>query len=566
MSKKRIVIIGGVAAGPKTAARARRRDPDADITIIERGEWLSYAGCGLPYYVQGVIEEADELHATPMGVVRDADFFRDAKDVRVLTRTEVTRIDRDAHFLEVTHLETGETDRIPYDKLVIATGASPFVPPIEGVDLAGVFRLYHPTEAIAMRNAVEAGHVRRATIIGGGLIGMETAEALATHGVEVTVVEMMDQILPALLDFEIAAFLRKHLVAKGIQIRTGERVQRLEGDKGKVVRVVTDAGVIDSDLVLVAVGIRPNTKLARDAGLEVGASGGIRVNDRLQTSDPDIYAGGDCVENHNLVVGGSCFVPLGSTANKHGRVIADNLTGGDARFPGVLGTTIFKAFDYAVGRVGLTERQARQAGHEVVTAIVPGPDRAHYMPAAQTLLIKLVVDANDGRVLGAQVVGPGDVNKRLDVLATAMHFRATVDDLSAIDLSYAPPYSSAIDPVATAANVVRNKREGLAPSLTPIQVKEKMDRGDDFILLDVRTPGEYEAMRIDDPRVRLLPLDKLRSRLSELPRDKEIVTLCKVSLRGYEALRILAGAGFENVRLMDGGLAAWPYTTVSGRE
>ena len=322
---------------------------------------------------------------------------------------------------------------------------------------------------------------------------------------------------------------------------------------------MTDKQTIDADLVLIAGGVRPNAQLASDAGLEIGPHGGIMVNERMQTSDPDIYAGGDVVESRNLITGDWAYVPLGSTANKHGRVIGTNLTGGDDTFPGILGTAIVKVFGYNVARTGLTEQQARERDYEVTSCVAPGADRPHYYPGAQQIVLKLIADTKTRRVLGSQIIGPGDVAKRIDVLTTAISMGATVDQVANLDLAYAPPYSEALDNVITAANVLRNILDGVAQKVTPGEVKARIEAGEDFLLLDVRSPQEYEAVRIEDPRVRLLPLGKLRGSLATLPKDKPIVTFCKVSLRGYEAQRILSNAGFTNVSFMEGGISTWPY-------
>jgi rhodanese-related sulfurtransferase len=313
-----------------------------------------------------------------------------------------------------------------------------------------------------------------------------------------------------------------------------------------------------------AVGVRPNDQLARNAGLEVHEKGGILVNEQMQTSDPDIYAGGDCVLCKHLISGQMVYVPLGSTANKHGRVIGTNLAGGKAAFPGILGTAVAKHCDFNIGCTGLTEKKARELGYNVVTTLSPAPDHAHYYPGAKVIFVKLVADADTRKVLGVQVVGPGEASKRVDVVATALSFGATIDDLATLDLGYAPPYSGALDNIIHAANIIRNKLDGIASTISPIEVKAKADAGEDFVLLDVRGPAEYQTMRIKDPRVKLVPLGKLRASLDELPKDAEIIPLCKISLRGYEAQRILQGAGFENVRFMDGGVVAWPYEIATG--
>lgn len=562
--KKRIVIIGGVATGPKAAARARRRDPDAQITIIERGKLLSYSGCGMPYCIGGDIEDCAMLNCSPTGVPRDSVFFRNVKDVTVLNSTLAEKINREEKTVDVVNVETGEYQTSPYDKLVIATGGLPVMPPIPGIRLNRIFRLGHPDDAVAMRELLLTGDIKKAVIIGAGLIGMEMIEALGKRGVQVTMVEMLPNVLPKMLDIEIAAFLTKYLRGKGVNIKTNERVTEILGDDhGNVKSVMTANGeTLDADMVLVAVGVRPNTKLAQDAGLEIGATRAIAVNEYMQTSDPDIYAGGDCAESINRVTGKKSFWPMGSTANKHGRVIGDNLTGGDSTFPGSLGTAVLKVFDYNVGKTGLSEREAIAEGFDVVSSLMASPDCTHYYPTQKTIFLKLVADAKTGKLLGLQGVGPGQVVKRVDVVATALSFGATAEDLANVDLGYAPPFSSAIDVVAHAANIIRNKIDGLAHYLSPLEVKAKLDADEDFVWLDVRSPDEYEAMRIEDPRVKLIPLGLLRRRLDELPRDKEIVAFCKISLRGYEAQRILEGEGFDNVKFMDGGIVGWPYKVI----
>jgi NADPH-dependent 2,4-dienoyl-CoA reductase/sulfur reductase-like enzyme/rhodanese-related sulfurtransferase len=563
--KMKVVIIGGVATGPKAAARLRRLNPEAEITIIERGKILSYAGCGMPYYVSGDVDDCRSLSATPAGVLRDSVFFRSVKNVSVLDRTLAQSIDRKNRTIDIVNVETGENGSIPYDKLVVATGGEPMTLPIEGVGLNNVFRLWQPEDAIAMRQVVTAGNPKTAVIIGGGLIGVEMTEALTRWGLHVTVVEMMPQILPGLLDEEVAAYLTRYIRSQRVDILTGSRVTEILGnDEGNVTKVITSGTEIPSDLVLIAIGVRPNTKLAKEAGLEIGKTGGIAVNEYLETSDPHIYAGGDCVENVDLMTGKKSFVPLGSTANKHGRVIANNIMGYKEKFKGVLGTGVVKVFDYNVGKTGVTEGQAREAGFDVVTALSPATDNAHYYPTHKPLLLKLIADRKTRKLLGLQAVGLGETVKRVDVVAIALAFGATVDDLPAFDLGYAPPYSTAVDIAAHAANILSNKISGIARALTPMEVKAKIDRGDNFIWLDVRTPAEYKRERIEDPRIKLVPLGMLRQRINELPRDKEIITFCKFSLRGYEAQTILDGEGYKDVKFMDGGLEAWPYEVVAG--
>lgn len=558
---RKIVVIGGVACGPKSAARARRMDPDADITIIERGEILSYAGCGLPYFISGDVPDINELMATPLGVVRDTVFFKNVKDIHVLNHTLAETIDREDKKVHMVNVQTGEKGVIPYDSLVLATGGMPVTPPIEGVDLNRVFRLTYVEDAQAIETALKKGTMKRAVIIGGGLIGVEVTEALVKRGLSVTIVEMMDRLLPGLFDDEMSAFLTSHLKQKGVTVMTETKVSRIIGDpQGGVAAVETDGGTIDADMVLVAVGVRPNVKLGADAGLEVGSRGGLVVNERMQTSDPDIYAGGDCVEQKRLVGEQQVFVPMGSTANKHGRVIGTNITGGNDTFRGVLGTAIVKVFDFNAGTTGLSEAAAKDAGFDVMTTLSPAPDKAHFYPNALPIAIKLVADKKTRKLLGAQIIGPGVVDKRLDVVITAMTFGATVDDLANLDLAYAPPYSPAMDNIITAANVLRNKIDGLARGYSPRELKEKLDKKEDFVILDARMPTEIEEIgRIDAGNIINIPLGAIRKRIDEIPRDKEIVTMCKISLRGYEALKILEGLGYSNLAFLDGGILLWPY-------
>ena len=556
----RIVIIGGVATGPKAASRARRIDPNVEIIMIEKGSLLSYAGCGMPYFIAGDIHSSDELMRTPAGVVRNSTFFQNVKDVKSLTRTLVQSIDREKKEVTVVDLQSNETKTIPYDKLVIATGSTHFRPPMEGSELNRIYTLGHPDDAIAIQQCANLDDVKSVAVFGGGLIGMEVTEAFVRLGLEVTVVEMMDRLLPKLLDAETSTFLAKYLKSKGIKLRLSEKAIRLEGDENNNVRkVITDKGEIDADMIITAIGVRPNIELAINAGLKIGETGAIWVDEYMRTSDPDIYAGGDCVENTHLITGKKMYIPLGSTANKHGRVIGDNVTGGSEKFDGVLGTTVFKILDYTVGCTGLTERFAKELGYNVVTCIAPGPDMPHYYPGNAMVMTKLVVNKDNGKILGAQIIGPGEVDKRLDVVATTITYGGTVRELANLDLGYAPPFSNAIDIIAHAANIIRNKMDGLAKSITPMEVKAKIDADEDFILLDVRTPAELLKNKIDDPHVKHIPLGALRAKVAELPKDKEIIAFCGVSLRAYEAQRILDGLGFTDVKFMDGGLAAWTY-------
>ncbi len=554
-----IVIIGGVAAGPKIASKIIRLCQDAEVTIVEKGKVLSYAGCGLPYYVSGVVKDQKELMCTPVGTVRDPVFFQNVKNVKVLNETEAISVNRDEKRLQLRSLLDGEVSWLEYDKLVFATGARPFVPPIPGTDLENVFTLQGVHDAEGIRSVLAQDKAKDVVIVGGGLIGVEITEALVQRGCRVTIVEMMPQIL-RILDSDIVPLVEQHMESHGVKVMTNTKVDAIEGNES-VTGVRTSAGRIAADMVIMAIGVRANVTLAKAAGIDVGVTGAIKVNERMQTSDLDIYAAGDCVECKDMMTGEPCFVPLGSTANKQGRVAANNICGCQDRFPGVLGSTVCKVFDFCVARTGLGEAVAREKGYDVVTALAPAPDKAHFMPPAKLLMLKLIADRDSRKLLGAQAVGPGAGDKRIDVAAMALTAGMTVDQLANADLCYAPPFSPAMDNIITAANVVRNKMDGYMEGVAPAEVKQMLQDNRDFVFLDVRSPKEYEQVRL--PGSTLIPLGSLRGRLDELPRDKEIVTFCKISLRGYEAALILKAAGFKKIRVLDGGVAMWPFKKIA---
>ncbi|MBN2231862.1 MAG: FAD-dependent oxidoreductase [Deltaproteobacteria bacterium] len=559
--KQRIVIVGGVACGPKTAARLRRLDSEAEITLIDRDHLVSYGACGLPYYVEGMFDDIDELSKTAAGVMRSAPFFEKAKGFTVKTRTEAVAIDRQAKSIKVKNLDGGEEFSLPYDKLVLATGARAFVPPIPGLELDNVYTVRHPDETARLVQSIEGQGLKRAILIGAGYIGVEMAEALRHRGLEVTIVEMFDQVMPQFLDAEMAQHVGNHIRANGVNLELGETVAALSGEKAVSGVKLKSGKEIPAEVVIVAVGVRPNDELARDAGIECHPKGGIIVDANCRTNDPDVYSGGDCVVNELLhpVNDQRYYIPLGSTANKHGRVIANHIAGRPTPFPGIGLSGICKVFDFSVGRTGFTERQARELGLDIETAVWSGPDRPHYMTGANPLFIKLVAEKASRKLLGIQVVGPGDADKRLDVVGTAIYYGGTVDDLPHVDLGYAPPFAAPLDAIATAAHVLCNKLDGLGISLTLPEAKERLVDGADLCIVDVRTPAEFAEFGLDDQRVINIPLGAVRERLAEIPRDKDVLLICKTSLRGYEAQRILLGAGYERVWFIEGGVIAWPW-------
>jgi NADPH-dependent 2,4-dienoyl-CoA reductase/sulfur reductase-like enzyme/rhodanese-related sulfurtransferase len=560
MNSKKIIVIGGSAAGPKAASRARRLDENATITIYQKASDLSMASCGYPYYIGGFFNDRNQLLCSPAGVVRDSKFFLNAKNINAVVNTEVTAIDRKNKRIEFTNLLTGEKGSDSYDKLVIATGASARKPPVPGIELEGVTTLHSLSDADYLRQIRDKGEIKKAVVIGGGLIGIETCEALHLAGIEITIIELLPQLL-TFLDKGMARLVEKYLQTKAnVILKNG--VTAFLGENGKLTAVKLQNGTeIPCELAVVAIGVSPNIKLAKDAGIEIGHTGGIKVNEYMQTNDPDIYAAGDCVEIPNLITGKSVHAPYGDLANLEGRVAGENvITGNVAKFPGTIQTGICKVFDYGVGSTGLSEQNALQQGFDTIETVVnAGLDKPGFMQG-KLLITKLVVNKTDGKILGAQVIGPGEVSKQVAIWAMAIKGNLTVDDMVNADLPYAPPYSLAIDHSIATAHVMQNKLKGLFKGISAKELREKSKNKDPMVLIDVRNPDEYEEMRLGIGE-KLIPLGQLRKRLNELPEDKntEIVTWCKISLRGYEAARALQAYGYQNVKVLEGGIVAWPY-------
>lgn len=565
---KKVLIIGGVAAGMKTASRLRRRDKDAQITVLERGQQVSYGACGFPYYIGGDVKDFSNFTHTPQGFDRDAKFFKKVKGFDVLTGHEALQIDRTGKKVTVLDKASGMNKVMDYDVLVLATGSTPVKLPLPGADLGGIHNFWFPWETLQVKEEMTAYNVTDVVIVGAGLIGMELAEAFHKQGVTVNIVEMQDRILPQMLDKEMADLVRKPIEKAGIKLYLEEKTLGFEGKDGRVTAVRTDKRAIPAQLVIVAVGVRPNIELAREAGLEIGPSGAIAVNEYLQTSDPDIYAGGDCAENTNIITKGKMFAPMGSTANKHGRVIADNISGDSRKYPGILGTGICQILNWQAGSTGLNERGAKSAGIEFESVIVPGFDRLGYMPGAQRLIVKLLAEVKTQKVIGAQVVGTGGVDKRVDALATALSFGATLEALSNMDFAYAPPFNGPIDNIATAANVLLNKIEGRLRGINPKDFKELRKSGE-YTLVDVRSPEEFKASRIAGcANIINLPLGQVRSEANAVLTNKEakLVCSCQINLRGYEAETMLRAQGYKNVYSLEGSLSGWPYETERGEK
>ncbi|KAF0123888.1 MAG: CoA-disulfide reductase [bacterium] len=551
MKGKQLVIIGGVAAGMKAATRARRVNPNLKITVFEEKDYVSYAACGLPYYTSGVVKEREEL------VLRTPDDFRIPFDIQVHINHRVTKIDPQNKQITVSGLKRRGEIVQHYDRLIIATGAKPIVPPLPGVNLSKIYTIKTIEDASSIKDYIGRKQTKKAIIIGAGLIGLEMAESLISQGLEVTIVEMMNQVLPP-LDEDMAYFIEKHLIEKGVNVSKENPVEAFEGNmKARVKQVITKNARFDADLVILSIGIRPNTQLAQEAGVALGETRAIKVNERMLTNIPEIYAAGDCSETFSLITGKPTWVPLGSTANKQGRVAGENAAGGDAFFRGVSGTMIAKVFDYTVAKTGLSEREAIKHGYEIERAIIYPNSHTHYYTDAKGMFFKIIAEKKSNRVLGAQIIGEDGVDKRIDVIASAIAQKATFGDLQGLDLAYAPPYSPAVDPVIVAGYVLSNKSLGLLKGMPADELKRKLDSGDRFTLLDVRDYEEYKKGHI--PGAKHIPFNELRGRIGELDPDQEVIIYCLQGLSSYNAIRTLQGKGFTKVMNLDGGINMWRW-------
>lgn len=540
MSRKRVVIVGGVAGGATCAARLRRMDESAEILLLDRGPYVSFANCGLPYYVGNVIhDEAKLLQATPV-------LFRERFNIEVRTCNEVLSIDREARTIAVHDLDTGREYREHYDALLLSPGSAPVRPPCPGIDLPGIFTLRSIPDSREMRTWIDSKDPRKAVVVGGGFIGLEMAENLAHRGIAVTIVELADQIMPP-LDREMAEYAREQLIARGIRLRMGDGVASFEQSPSGSLIVRTQAGAsLDADIVVLAIGVRPETKLAREAGLEIGKRGGIRVDSQMRTSDPHIWAVGDAVEVKNRLTGQWELIPLAGPANRQGRVAADTICGRDAEFDGVLATAVCGFFGLTVALTGATEKCLRRTGIDDFQCVYLHPNQhVSYYPGAHPIHMKLVFRKSDGRVLGAQAIGESDVARRIDVIAMAIQMNATVFDLEDAELCYAPQFGAAKDAVNMAGMVAANVLRGDV-ALAPWQ---ELDDTDAYIL-DVREPHEFHRDSVDGAVN--IPLGQLRSKMASLPRDREIWVSCGIGQRAYYACRILAQHGF-GARSLSGG-------------
>ena len=532
----KILVLGGVAAGTKAAAKLMREDRSNEVLILNKGSDISYAGCGLPYYVGHVIEDRAQL------IVNTPAKFEALTGAKVRTGTEATHVDREQKTVTAVDLATGTETVYPYDKLVIATGASPVKPPIAGVELGNVFFMRTPQDAEDLRALVDSGSVKKAVVVGAGYIGLEIAENLAARGVKPFVLDMAPHVLPG-FDPEFATYIEGKLSEAGIPVVTGVKVTGLEGEDGKVKKVLTDKKGYKCDLVVLSAGIRPNTAFLNDTGLEM-FKGTLLTDELGRTNDPDIYAVGDCAMVRNAVTGKAAWSPMGSTANIEGRMVAENIAGKTRNYRGSLGTAVCQLPGLNVGRTGLTEDQAQAEGFDPVSVVTIVDDKAHYMPGAGSFVIKLIADRQTERVLGIQVAGKGAVDKIVDITVTALMCKATLADLDGADYAYAPPFSTAIHPFAHTLNVLRNKLSGEFETFTPREYAEGKAEG--YKLIDV-------SLQPTIPGAPYVDLVKVTGPLEGYGQDDKILLVCNKGKRAYLTQNRLKAFGYTNTRVLEGG-------------
>ncbi len=535
----RIVLIGAVAAGTSAAAKARRNDEEAEIVIYEKDNFISYSGCGMPYYIGGEIQSVEEL--TP----RDPAFFKSKYNVDVLTLHEVLSINPKEKIVEVKNYTTGEIFTDTYDRLVIATGARAVVPKIIGADGTHVFTLRNINDMNKIKTFIDANKPKLATIIGTGFIGMEVCENLIGLGIKVTMVEKLPQVTPG-LDSDMAVYVQEQLERKGVRVITNSSTTEIKSNSV----VLSDGITIESDMVLLSTGVRPNTELAKHAGIELGITGAIKVDEKMRTNHKDIYACGDCIEQFHVVTGKPVYRPLGSTANKTGRIAGDSITGGSLTFRGILGTGIFQIFDMTVAQTGLSEREATEQGYEVAVCHNIKPNKPEYM-GGREMVIKGIADKKSGRLLGVQIVGYEGVDKRIDVFATAISFKAKVEDLFHLDLAYAPPFSTTKDPVMYTGMILDNAISNGRPLMSAQELNNLIQSGQKYVLIDARVKQQYEKNHIETSEN--IPHAKLRDVVKKLDKDIVTITYCNKGVTGNATQNILKNNGFKNVYNLSGG-------------
>lgn len=533
----KVLVLGGVAAGTKVAAKLMREDRNNEVIVLNKGKNISYAGCGLPYYVGHVIEDKEQL------IVNTPEKYSKLTGVKVLTETEATKVDPQAKTVTAADVNTGEETVYDYDKLVISVGASPVKPPIEGCDLENVFFMRTPDDAIRLRELVDGGNIKKAVVVGAGYIGLEIAENLKLQGVRPFVLDMAPHVLPG-FDTEMSEYIENKLMEAGIPVVTGVAVTAIEGD-GKVEKVLTSKKPYKTDLVVLSAGIRPNTAFLEDCGLEM-FKGTILTNEFGETNLPDVYAAGDCAMVKNALTGKPAWSPMGSTANIAGRVIAQNMMGAGLQYRGVLGTAVCKLPELNVGRTGLTEEQAKAEGFDPISVITVVDDKAHYYPDASTFIIKMVADKTTEKLLGVQVIGSGAIDKIVDIAVTGMMCKATLSDLADMDLAYAPPFSTAIHPFEHTLNVLRNKIRGTFETFTPAEYAAGAAEG--YKVVDACLQPSIEGAPYVD-------LTTVEGTIDGLALDENILLVCNKGKRAYLLQNRMKYYGYTNTKVLEGGIA-----------
>lgn len=541
MNVSKVLIIGGVAGGASAAARLRRLNEHVEIILFEKGEYISFANCGLPYYIGGDIQnKADLTLQTPLG-------FKKRFNIDVRTFNEVTAIDKEKKTVTVLNHNTNETYEETYDILLLSPGAEPIRPNIEGINLSRVFTLRNIPDTYRIKDYIDNAAPKTAAVIGGGYIGVEMAENLVQAGLSVTIVEMQNQVI-APLDFDMASILHNELERNSVTLKLETALEKIE-EQGSSLKVVTNKGAFDADMVILAIGVKPETKIAAEAGLKLNQRGALIVDDNMKTSDDFIFAAGDAVEVTDFIANEKAVIPLAGPANKQGRIAADNICGIKSEYRGTQGSAILKVFNLTAASTGITEKTAKRLGLNYEKSFTVSASHAGYYPGAKEMFIKTIFDKDNGKILGAQIVGSEGVDKRCDVIAAAINFKASVNDLTKLELCYAPPYSSAKDPVNMAGYVAENILNGISKIFHYHDISS-LPKDGSVNLIDTRTKGEYRLGHIDG--FINIPVDSLRERMNEIDKSKPVYIVCQVGLRGYLACRILSGYGYDCYNLSGG--------------
>lgn len=552
-----LLVIGGVASGTKAGLKAKRENPDMDVTIITDEEFISYAACGIPYYLGGEVKDYEEL------IIKSPFELKTMFDINILTKHRAVEVNPKQKKIKAINLVNNTTIEIEYDILVIATGASPLVPPNLKLDAPNMFTVRSVSDAIKLSDYMKNNQVRSAAIVGGGFIGLEIAENLAKSHMDVSIIELQDHILPN-FDNEIALNIEKYIKSKGISVLTNDQITEvIADDKGFIRQLKTTKRIIDTDLLIVSIGVRPNTGFLEGTEIKLTDRGAVEVDPFMETNIPDIYAVGDCVQSRNMLSGMSGFYPMGSTANKMGRICGNNIAADwEMSFKGVLGTVIMRFFDLNIAKTGLSEFEADRLGYDIETILITTDDKPKYFPGSNRTTIKLIAkrEGQDYILIGGQVFGKGPSDKYVDTIATAVYFKSSVEDLINIDLAYSPVFSTPIGAVSLAAIVFYNKVQGKFNTISSTKFQSIKDNSE-YILIDTRDEDEFDLMLI--PGSKNIPLTEIKTRYAEIDMNKEVILICDIAKRAYLASRILSSLGFKKLWVLEGGIEAYPYELTS---